>query len=414
MSASSQDIFLGRQPILDRNQQIVAYELLFRASSQAATADVTDDLAASARVIVQAFGELGMENVLSQKLGFINVSADLLMSELVELLPRERVVLELLETITITPEVVARCRELKAKGFHLALDDFVFDAVYEPLFELVEVVKIDLLVLKPGELEQYVKRLRNWPVKLLAEKIDSQAQADQCKELGFDFFQGYFFAKPVILSGRRADPSRLSLLRLIHLVLEDAETEELEKIFKADPGLTYSLLRLVNSVGMGLTTKITSLSHAIVVLGRRQLQRWLQLLLFAQRGGGHGLEDPLLQLAATRGKLMELLSGRAFPGQREVEDKAFMVGIMSLLDTLLSTPLEEILSELHLPDDVKQALLLRNGPLGRMLATCVGVERNDFDGVVPLLAELPGLTLGTLARDQVAALAWASAIGHEA
>lgn len=412
MSEQQQDIFLGRQPILNRNRNIVAYELLFRASGSAASANVTDDVSATANVIIQAFAELGVENVLANNKGFINVSEDLLMSELVELLPRDRVVLELLETITITPQIVARCHDLKAKGFSLALDDFIFSDVYRPLFSIVDVVKIDLLALKEGELETYVHRLRHWPVQLLAEKIDTPEQAEQCMELGFELFQGYFFAKPVTLSGKRADPSRLAAMKLLGLVMSDADTSELEKVFKHDPALTYNLLRLVNSVGMGMLQRITSLAHAIAVLGRRQLQRWLQLLLYVHHGSG-GAKDPLLQLAATRGKLMELLAGELARGNRELEDHAFMVGIMSLLDVLLSMPLEQIVEQLNLAEDVRAALLERSGRLGDMLRLTEMLEHNEYEAVIGLLPRHPGISLARLTRAQLEALAWAGNIGSD-
>lgn len=410
MGNDNQDFFLGRQPILNRDQSIVAYELLFRSSETAATANVADDLSATANVILQAFTGLGIETVLSSHKGFINISGDLLMSEMVELLPRERVVLELLETVEITPQVVERCRELKAKGFSLALDDFIFNDVYLPLFDIVDIIKIDLLALKPGQLEVYVNRLRRWPVQLLAEKVDSPEEAQHCLELGFDLFQGYYFAKPAILSGRRTDPAKVALLRLLGLVLSDADVAELEQVFKHDPGLTYNLLRLVNSVAMGMQQRITSLRHAIVVLGRSQLQRWLQLLLFAQRGEGN-LNDPLLQLAATRGKLMELLAKHIAPHNRELEDQSFMAGIMSLLDTLLAMKMEDIMGQLNLPENVKDAVLRREGMLGDMLRMGEMLEHNDYDAVMGILPQYPALRLAKLTGAQIEALAWACNLG---
>lgn len=410
MGNDNQDFFLGCQPILNRDQSIVAYELLFRSSETAATANVADDLSATANVILQAFTGLGIETVLSSHKGFINISGDLLMSEMVELLPRERVVLELLETVEITPQVVERCRELKAKGFSLALDDFIFNDVYLPLFDIVDIIKIDLLALKPGQLEVYVNRLRRWPVQLLAEKVDSPEEAQHCLELGFDLFQGYYFAKPAILSGRRTDPAKVALLRLLGLVLSDADVAELEQVFKHDPGLTYNLLRLVNSVAMGMQQRITSLRHAIVVLGRSQLQRWLQLLLFAQRGEGN-LNDPLLQLAATRGKLMELLAKHIAPHNRELEDQSFMAGIMSLLDTLLAMKMEDIMGQLNLPENVKDAVLRREGMLGDMLRMGEMLEHNDYDAVMGILPQYPALRLAKLTGAQIEALAWACNLG---
>ncbi|MHB1291705.1 MAG: EAL and HDOD domain-containing protein [Sulfuricella sp.] len=404
MSDSLQDIFLGRQPILDRDQHIVAYELLFRSSSQGLSANVTDDLLATAHVITRAFSELGIASVLGGKKGFINISADLLLSDMIELLPQDKVVIELLETIQVDEQIISRCRELKAMGFSLALDDFGGDPQFEPLFDIVEVVKFDLPQMGQEALEKHVSHIKRWPVKLLAEKVENIDQAIQCKGLGFDLFQGYYFARPVILSGRRADSSKLALMRLLGLVLNDANTPEIEQVFKHDPSLSYNLLRLVNSVAMGMRCKISSLRQAIVVLGRQQLQRWLQLLLFVNQGGD--IQNPLLELAATRGKLMELLAMELSPQDRDSHDRAFMTGIMSLLDTLLGMPMEEVVQQVNLASDVENALLNHEGKLGGLLLLVEKMEQNDFDTAEGLLADMQ-LNLGNLMQAQIEAMRWA-------
>jgi len=181
-------------------------------------------------------------------------------------------------------------------------------------------------------------------------------------------------------------------------------------VFKHDPGLTYNLLRLVNSVGMGMQQKITSRRHAIVVLGRSQLQRWLQRLLFAHHGEGN-LHDPLLQLAATRGKLMELLARHIAPHDRELEDQAFMAGIMSLLDTLLAMKMEDVMGQLSLPEKVKAAVLRREGVLGDMLRMGEMLEHNDYDAAIGILPKYPSLRLSELTRSQIEALSWACNLG---
>lgn len=411
MSDSLQNIFLGRQPILDRDQHIVAYELLFRSSSENHNADVSSDLHATANVITQAFSELGIASVLGNKKGFINVSADLLLSDMIELLPQDRVIIELLESIQIDDQIISRCRDLKAMGFSLALDDYGGEAQLEPLFDIVEVVKFDLPQMENQALEKYVSHLKNWPVKLLAEKVEHVEQAIHCHKLGFDLFQGYYFARPVILSGRRADSSKLAVMQLLGLVLDDAETFAIEQSFKHDPSLSYNLLRLVNSVAMGLPSKISSLRQAIVVLGRQQLQRWLQLLLFVNQGGD--MQNPLLELAATRGKLMELLAAAQASQDRGLHDRAFMTGIMSLLDTLLGLPIEEVVSQINLSDDVENALLKHEGKLGKMLLLVEKLEQNDFDAAEVILKEMH-LTQKHLMEAQLAAMSWANLLKENA
>ncbi|MBS4099502.1 MAG: EAL domain-containing protein [Sulfuricella sp.] len=403
-------IFLGRQPILDRSQSIVAYELLFR-SGQTTSANVSDDVAATANVISHAFTELSVSSVLGKHKGFINFSSDLLLSDIIELLPKDQVVIELLETITVTPQIIARCKELKKMGFSLALDDYTSkDPQFEVLFDLVDVIKLDYPLIDKQALPGIVKHLQKWPVKLLAEKIDDRAQAELCMNLGFHLFQGYFYAKPVILTGKRTDPSKLNLLRLLGLVLGDAETGEIEQVFKHDPSLTFKMLKLVNSVGMGLAQKINSLSHAIAVLGRRQLQRWIQLLMFVPNSGE--TENPLLQLAAIRGKLMELLAQLQAPHDRDYQDRAFITGILSLLDTLLGMPLTEITEQINLAPDVKLALLERQGMLGELLDLAKKLEANDFATAGELL-QSSGLSVDQLLPAQVEAMRWANNLAEQ-
>ena len=406
---SAQEIFIGRQPILDRERQLYAYELLFRRGTQN-SAEVTDDLAATATVLSHVFSELGLEAALGPYLGFVNLDARMLASDALELLPKEKFVLEVLETVDITPEVVRRCRELKDKGFTLALDDFItFEEKHKPLLDLAGIVKVDLMGMEAGALERTVRALRPWKVKLLAEKVDDEAQVRVCRDLGFELFQGYYFAKPTIIAGKKLSHSELALIRLLGLILDDADTPLIEDIFKQEPGLSLNLMRLTNSAAAGLRQKITSLRHAITVLGRRQLQRWLQLLLFTNPAGGGA--NPLLQVAATRGRFLELVAGD-MGTSRDFEDRAFMTGIMSLMPALLHVPIGEIIATLNVAPDVRAALENRAGVLGRMLLLAEKQEEGDMDACFALVAELPGLDNERVNAILAQALAWANNIGQ--
>ena len=402
-------VLLGRQPILDREQRLVAYELLFRSAGSGNAAIVECNFTATAEVVVRAFMELGLANVLGGYQGYINVDEWFLNSDLVELLPKDRVVLEILETVEFTPSLVARLRDLRQKGLRLALDDFgSIRADQMPVMELVDVVKVDLLALDVGGLPAVLDHLKRWPVELLAEKIDDRRQFEHCRQLGFGLFQGYYFAKPTILVGRRVDPARTGVLRLVNLVVGDVEVGQLEQEFKHCPNLAYNLLRLVNSVAFGLSTKIDSLRHAIAILGRKQLQRWLQLLLFTQRVEGAPPGQPLLALAASRGKLMELMMEGIAPKNRGQADQAFMVGVLSLLDALFGVPLPDLLVELNLTDAVRAALLRGEGLLGQMLEVVRAHEQNRFADLDAQLAALPQLSPFQFNQAQLQALGWAN------
>jgi len=390
----------------------VGYELLFRSGATNA-ARVSDHRMATASVISSAFSELGLASVLGEHRGYINFDAELLMSEVVELLPPDRTVIELLEGVTATPEVLERCRDLRSRGFSFALDDVVqLDSAHAPLLPLIDVVKIDVLAAPPDKVPELVKRVRAaGRMKLLAEKVDSRDQADRCRALGFDLFQGYFFAHPTVMQGKRTDPSKRLLLRLLEQTLDDdTDTASIEDTLKQAPDLSYKLMRLVNSVGMGMRSPIQSLAHALVILGRRQLQRWLQVLLFAGQTTAD-FPSPLLQMAAARGKLMELLTEKRSRGN-SLEDRAFMTGILSLLDTLLEMPMTEAIEQLSLPDDVRSALLQRNGPLGRLLLVIEALERTDDTEVAALLVDGDPCTTAELAQLQITALSWSNRLGQ--
>lgn len=413
MDSSSEDIFIGRQPILDREQQLFAYELLFRSGSKINAANVDDDVAATANVINHAFAELGIEQALGPYKGFVNCDETLLLSDILEVMPTDKIVLEVLETVEVTPQIIERCKELKARGFTLALDDFTnYEDKFRPLLDLIEIVKVDLKLLDAPGIARTVQTLKRWPtLKLLAEKVDSREQARYCMNLGFDLFQGYYFAKPAIIAGKKIGHSQLSLVRLLGLVLEDADTAVLEGVLKHEPGLAMNLMRLTNSVATGVLVKVTSLRHAITVLGRRQLQRWLQLLLYTNPQGGN-VASPLLQLAASRGRLMELLASKLHPGRHDFEDHAFMTGIMSLMPALMSAPFEEILRGITVAPDVREALEKGEGELGNLLKLSDALETGDgqvcHDQSVKLGIDAPTVNLCL-----TQALAWASNIAIE-
>lgn len=409
-SGDAQDIFMAHQPILDQHQNVVAYELLFR-SGLVTSSGVTDDMAATASVIVNTFSHFGAQRVIGSHHGFINVSTDLLMSDMLELLPRDQVVLELLESVTPSTEVIQRCRSLRAKGFKLALDDFVYGPAFEPLLDLVSFIKLDLMAINPHQLPHIVNNLKHRPVQLVAEKVETLEQFKICRELGFSHFQGYFFARPTLLSGKKADPAKIVLLRLLAQVMGDAESHEIEQIFKQQPSLSFNLLRLVNSVAMGLRSSVSSIKQALVVLGRRQLQRWIQLLIYTV-GENSNQASPLLKLAANRGKLMELLARAQHPGNSDYQDRAFMTGILSLLDILLGISMTEILAQLSLNEEVKAALLDNSGHLGQLLILSKTLEMANFDAATEMLSQA-GIPLSTLTEAQLEAFRWVDDLNKE-
>lgn len=413
-----ENVFLGKQPILDRNQKLIAYELFFRSNERDEKADFSNDLTATANVIVNAYGHFGIQNILGDQRGFINVNRELILSDIVELLPSNHVVLELKSTDKFDDELIAKCKELKKRGHQCALDSVVtLNDEIQRILPVINIVKIDVSKLDKENLVSLVSQYKRWPVLLLAEKVETPELAKECLALGFEMFQGYYFAKPENISGKRADPGKLSLLKLLQLVMSDSDIEEIDKEFKRQPGLSYNLLRMVNSAASGLPQKINSIKQSIALLGRKQLQRWIQLLLYTNENsasGDDGMTNALLQTAATRGKLMELIAAVERPHDKTHQERAFMVGILSLLDTLLGIEMQQIIDKLSIPEDMSNALLGRSGRLGQELKLIEASETNKTEMVKSLLGELGFLSQSKLTDLELEALGWVNRIGETA
>jgi c-di-GMP phosphodiesterase len=400
--------FLARQPILNRSQRLVAYELLYR-NAEVHEARVTDGTHATASVIAHA-SELGMEQVVGDQLAFVNVDTTGLMSDFIHFLPNDKVILEVLESVEPTPDVLKRVQELKQAGYKFALDDVAGEsAAVDALRPLMDVIKVDIKQIERGSLPALARNLRNPNQKLLAEKVETVEEFRECMDLGFEYFQGYYFARPVILSGKKITPSQLSIMHLLDLLNQDADQREVERSVKHDPLISLNLLRLVNTPAVGARFRINSVGHALIVLGRRQLQRWLQILLYVK---GSEFDSPLLQMATTRGKTMELVMGHVRPSEKVAADIGFTVGIMSLMDALFSVRMGEILDSVNVLDEVRDALLHREGDYGDVLRLIELIERaqegRELTGILHKL-ELAPSALYALQRE---AFEWVNEYAH--
>ncbi|NHZ42434.1 EAL domain-containing protein [Massilia sp. CCM 8693] len=404
------DFYLGRQPILDRQQGLYGYEMLFR-NAAGESAEIDNDVAATATVIAHT-AQLGLEKVIGDALGFLNVDADVLMSDIFVFLPRERVVLEIVESMVVSQPVLERIADLTAHGFRFALDDVRLDAPeVQQLLPMVEYVKLDVRAMPLSGLNAAAPLFKRDNKKLIAEKVESREEFEMCLGLGFDYFQGYYFARPAVISGRKLSPSQLAVLELMSLVTSDADNIDIERAVKRDVTLALNLLRLVNTPAIGMRHRIDSISQAVTILGRRQLQRWLQIMLYAEPSRGGNSMTPLLLLATTRGRLLELLAQRLRPGQRNVAEIAFTVGIMSLMDALFGMPMTVIVEQIPVIDEVAHALLRRSGFFGDLLhlAECIERMEESDDQVLPALREL-AISSEELIELEVAAFEWSDKV----
>ena len=378
---------LSRQPILDVKEELVGYELTLQATPAINAAS------RAAALVCAAYAELGIRSALGRNTAFLRVDQDFLHGEAIEALPADAVVLELVMDSAPDEQTLARCRALRDRHYSLALADYQgLDEHSRPLLTLVDVIKIDTRARDEAALRELAGPLVRLPLKLLAEGVETREAMERCRSIGFQLFQGRYFAKPEIVSGRRLSASQASLIRLSNLAGHDADTSRIEEEFKRETALAVSLLRIVNSVGFGIARNVSTIRHAITLLGRRQLQRWLQLLLMDPAGKTHDASrSPLLQVAALRGRMMELLVGHAHPGDRVLADLGFITGIMSMMPAALGLPMQEILEQISLEPEVTQALTSHQGTLGKTLDLLECYDNEDGDGCIRILAELAGL-----------------------
>jgi EAL and modified HD-GYP domain-containing signal transduction protein len=405
------DLFVARQPIFDSRNDIAAYELLYRASADAMSAGgpVPEDRMAGS-VIVDALLAIGLSKITEGHPAFVNVSEAILLQGFGPVLDPGTVVVELLESVGPTPDVLAACRDLRARGFRIALDDHTHLSGPGPLLGLADIVKVDVLACG-DHLEEVVARLRPAGVRLLAEKVEDAAMHQRCQRMGFELFQGFHFLRPETVRGRDLDGTTAAILRLLSMLGDATVTERaVEEAFRADPALSYKLLRIVNSAAVG-GRDVESLGHAMRLVGRDPLQRWLALLLLASgRGGGHARLE-LVKSALLRGRMCELLGGLSHPATRpEVPQGGtlFMVGLLSHLDVLLGLEMGSVLDDINVSREVREALGSRQGGAGLLLDAVVSFGDGEWDRARGRLAEV-GLPIEALGAAYLDSLAWAGA-----
>lgn len=405
-------LYLGRQPILSRAGTLAAYELLFR-GGEVNRALIDNDAQATARVVVNAMCSMGVAATLGAHQGYINVCREMLFDDTVMLLPPERFVLEVLETVRVDASLIERIDRLRGAGFRIALDDIV--ELSDELIALlphVDIIKIDFLHANRARLPGLAEAVRAAGKTLVAEKIETRDDYALAQKLGFDLFQGYFFARPQVLSARRGDPSRQSLLRMLALIASDAPLTELELELKRSPDVVMQLLRLVNSSAYGLGRRIASVREAILAAGTRQIARWAQLLLYASDGDRSWRTDPLAQLAGARSRFMELAASRVRPDDERFGDAAFMTGVFSLVHVLLGEAAPaDALVPIGLVAEICDAIAHRVGPLGALLAIAEAAEAGVQEETARIAGgthpELAMLTPSVLSEINLLAAAWA-------
>ena len=387
------DIFVARQPIFDAELSVHAYELLFR-SGETATANVTDGNAATSQVMINAFLGIGIETLTDNRISFINLTREFIVGHYpMPLLPGS-VVLEILEDIEVDDELLAALKGFSDQGYTIALDDYVFEDDKTPLFDIIDIVKIDLMACDRDELEAEVERLKLHGLKLLAEKVETQEEYELCKRLGFDYYQGYFFSKPTVMSGQVLKSNRVALMEILATLQDvNCDVTELESLIKQDVSISYKILRIINSAFYNLPREIQSIKQAIVALGLKTIREWLTVITLTD------IDDKppeLILLTLQRARMLQTLA--KVSGLNE--DAGFTAGLFSSLDAIMDRPMGELLEELPLASDITEALLKQEGDLGNLLRTALNYERGDWqdlDPSQPMSVELSNCYLESLA-----------------
>lgn len=363
---------VARQPIFDRSRNVAAYELLYRADSLE-HANVRDGDQATAHVVITSLLDIGLQNLVQNRAAFINVTRDLLVGGGLLALPADKVVLEIVESTQVDDDLVHAVHDLATQGYRFALDDFSYQPHWQPLIELAQVVKLDVMALSPAQIEEHVAMLRRYDLKILAEKVETDEQYEFLNDLGCDYFQGYFFARPNIVVGSRLPSNKLAALRLLALV-QDPETSvaEVTELVAQDPSLSYRLIRFVNSAAVGLPATVTSVQRAVAYLGLEAIRRWVSLTTIATVPDKNA---ELIRMTLIRARMAEQLSELT---PRCDGDIGFTVGLFSTLDALMDQPMEDILPQLRLTDELNDALLNREGPHGDVLNAVLAYERGAW------------------------------------
>jgi c-di-GMP-related signal transduction protein len=395
---------VARQAIYDRAQDVVGYELLFRQQESDDCAVISDRDTASTSVILDTFLNIGLDQIVGSSPAFLNLTRNFFLGAQKLPFPKERVVLEVLEGELIDPPLVEAVRAYSAAGYRIALDDFVYRADYDPLLDLADIVKIDVLELAPREVEEQLRLVAPYDVVLLAEKVETHEHFAYCRDLGFDLYQGFFLNRPKVVTGYRIPANRMATLRLLAKLQDpNVQLDRLEQVIREDLSLSYKLLRLINSAFYALPQRIESIRQTLVLLGLQQIRSWVSLLTLS------ALEDKPSELTVTamvRAKMAERMCEEA--GQFNT-DVAFTVGLFSTLDAMLDMPMDEILETLGLAEGLAAALTAEHsGSLGEVLECVLAYERGDWDRV-----SYRNLDLHQIRVCYLDAIEWAHGAGRE-
>jgi EAL and modified HD-GYP domain-containing signal transduction protein len=368
------DFLIARQPIFNAHQKLFAYELLFR-GTEGHTMEQLEGDRATTSLLSATFLTEGIDRISGFKPCFINFTTELLLTNVPESFPSSKIVIEILENIKPSAEIVSACRALSHKGYTLAMDDFIYARALEPLIELVDIIKIDIIATPLDTLRKTLYNLsRHTKLKLLAEKVETRQEFEQALKMGFTYFQGFFFSQPEVLTIKELTTAKVNLLHLLaEVTAKSTSFSRIEQIISRDVAISYKLLRFLNSAWFYRLEKVKSISQAIAYLGEHELKRFIMLMIISEMSTNKPQE--LVRLAIVRAKFCELLATAS--GRFGKQNNLFLLGLFSLLDAMLDTPIDSLLEELPIDDLIKQALIKESGPWRPYLDAVITHERRE-------------------------------------
>ncbi len=404
------DIFVARQPIFSREMGIWGYELLFRHGKDVQVALILDGDQATTQVIADGFtlAERGMRDGAK---ALVNFPRNVLVGAAPYVLPPQRCAVEILETVEPEPEVMDACHRLKEAGYLLALDDFVGQPGFEPLCELADIIKVDILHKTPAEVRAIVQGLAPYKADLLAEKVENQDMFEVCKKLGFAYFQGYFFSKPEIIPGRKFSAGEMAKIKLLKELSDpNTDIEQLVEIIQTDLSISYRLFQYINSARFGFRGKIESVQRAATMLGRQNLRLWLQVILLSDMSTSDKAQE-LVRISVQRGRFLQLLAEEGYTPLEP--DSMFLLGFFSALDAILNQHMEQILEDIPLDARIKAALTDMSGVNGAWLSLLHDLDRWDWSAVADRAPKL-GVPLELIGSLNLEAWTWMVEVMHGA
>lgn len=400
------EVFIARQHIFDRNMNVFGYELLYRRSMNNFYEGI-DDNKATAELINNAFFAMQLNELTGGTKAFINFSEEMILKKIPLLLPKESIVIEILERIEVSEALVNACKDLRKEGYLIALDDFIYQEAYIPLIDTTHIIKIEFSIESYKKQQELIKRYKN-RIKFLAEKVETREEYNMALDMGYDYFQGYFFSKPVVVKGNEISSLNANIVRLIEQLNQDEpHYQKIAEIIETDIGLSYKLLKIVNSIYFGSRSKIHSLKNALVRLGIDELKKWVYLIMLKDIQRVENKE--LIKICLIRARLMELIALQT--GMKDKHLQYFMTGLFSAIDILLNRNMKDIVDELPLAIEVRDALLGKNNELRNSLELVCTFDR--LSGNIKEYKDLSiRLSQSKLMNSYFEALRWANSLDY--